>query len=58
MLSRICLTSAGDGVWPLWVERYDSITSAAAPAVSGVDWLTPPNCSSDAGVPAKLAHSW
>jgi hypothetical protein len=42
LLKRICRTTAGDGVC-LWCDwRYASMTSAAVPAVSGVDSLVPP----------------
>jgi len=33
------------------------MTSAAAPAVSGEDWLVPPDSSTGDGWPTKLVHS-
>src|SRR6202012_5960266 len=33
---------------PSWVLEYASITSAAAPATNGADWLVPPNASVNA----------
>ena len=33
------------------------MTSAAVPAVSGAASLVPPDCSTAAGLPAKLVHS-
>src|SRR3954468_24617374 len=43
VVMRICLTSAGVGEAPWCALRYAWMTSAAAPAVSGADWLVPPN---------------
>src|ERR1041385_3167237 len=43
LLTMICLTSAALGRTPPWVFSYAWMTSAAAPAVSGDDWLVPPN---------------
>ena len=37
-------TRLGVGLAPWWLSRYAWMTRAAAPAVSGADWLVPPNC--------------
>src|SRR6516225_1375324 len=42
VLTMIRSTSAGDGMVPLWVLAYASMTSAAVAAVSGQDALMPP----------------
>jgi hypothetical protein len=43
VLVMIFLTIAGEGDAPRCVLRYAWMTSAATPAVSGADWLVPPN---------------
>src|SRR5256884_9293174 len=49
-----CLTCAGVGAVPWCDFSYAWMTSAATPAVSGEDWLVPPNDSTGAGLPARL----
>src|ERR1041384_4168089 len=51
------LTSDGAGRTPLWVFSYASMTSAAAPAVSGDDWLVPPKFWIPDGEPLSAEHS-
>src|ERR1700759_4927459 len=51
-----CLTTAGDGAVPPCVFSYAWMTSAATPAVSGEDWLVPPNDWTGDGLPARLAQ--
>ena len=45
------------GLAPWWVSRYAWMTSAAAPAVSGADWLVPPNCWIGDGSPLLSVQS-
>lgn len=52
-----CLTCAGVGAVPWCVFSYAWMTSAATPAVSGEDWLVPPNDWTGDGLPARLAQS-
>ena len=57
MLVRNRFTSAGVGRTPSCVSSYAWMTSAAAPAVSGEDWLVPPKSWIGDGSPLSLAHS-
>ena len=50
-------TRSGVGLAPWWLSRYAWITSAAAPAVSGADWLVPPNCWIGDGSPLLSVQS-
>src|SRR6201999_3759159 len=54
--SRSCLTAAGAGRAPWCAFAYAWITSAAAPATSGADWLVPPLSSTGDGLPRKLTQ--
>jgi len=54
--SRACLTAAGAGRDPWCAFAYAWITSAAAPATNGADWLVPPLSSTGDGLPRKLTQ--
>ena len=55
--SRICFTTAGEGVSPPCAFRYAWMTSAAAPATSGAASLVPPDSSTGEALPRKLTQS-
>ena len=52
-----CLTCAGVGAVPRCVFSYAWMTRAATPAVSGEDWLVPPNDWTGDGSPVRLPQA-
>ena len=51
-------TRSAVGLAPWWLSRYAWMTRAAAPAVSGADWLVPPNCWIGDGSPLLSKQFW